>query len=206
MSPYNYAKLDYDLCAVNCFAAVHAQSTAPYFSLDAPRSVTLVYNSDRVNPKPFVHVNVMPDAGYTPTEYRLQVKVNSVFAAFVNGDTTLRFTNPGAVFVRLGGQFDASNLSTGVYPLDIIVAAYYSSTSQLITSTVSTKLVVLNETSSPIAAGWALGGVQRVYPQGDNGQNPQWDASEIVGIFKPLGDPGTVGPGATMYTQIIIVK
>jgi hypothetical protein len=48
--------------------------------------------------------------------------------------------------------------------------------------------------------------LKKIYPQGDNGQNPQWDASEIVGIFKPLGDPGTVGPGATMFTKIIIVK
>ena len=48
--------------------------------------------------------------------------------------------------------------------------------------------------------------LKKIYPQGDPGQNPQWEASEIVGIFKPLGDPGTVGPGATMYTTIIIVK
>lgn len=48
--------------------------------------------------------------------------------------------------------------------------------------------------------------LKKIYPQGDNGQNPQWDASEIVGIFKPITDPGTVGPGATMFTTIIIVK
>jgi len=48
--------------------------------------------------------------------------------------------------------------------------------------------------------------LKKIYPQGDHGQNPQWDASEIVGIFKPVTDPGTVGPGATMFTTIIIVK
>jgi len=48
--------------------------------------------------------------------------------------------------------------------------------------------------------------LKKIYPQGDHGQNPQWEASEIVGIFKPIGDPGTVGPGMTMYTQIIIVR
>ena len=48
--------------------------------------------------------------------------------------------------------------------------------------------------------------LQKIYPQGDHGQNPQWDASEIVGIFKPVTDPGLVGPGSTMYTTIIIVK
>src|SRR6266545_258662 len=81
-TPYNYAKQDYNLCAVSCFATVYRQSTTPYVSLDEARSVTLVYNSDRVNPRPFVHVEVTPDTGYTPTEYQLQVKVNGAFVTF----------------------------------------------------------------------------------------------------------------------------
>ena len=48
--------------------------------------------------------------------------------------------------------------------------------------------------------------LKKIYPQGDHGQNPQWEASEIVGIFKPISDPGTVGTGSTMYTQVIIVR
>src|SRR6266699_3257574 len=70
-TPYNYAKQDYTLCAVQCFAMVYRQSTVPYVSMDAPRSVTLVYNSHRVNPIPYAHVNVSPDLGFgqTPTEY-----------------------------------------------------------------------------------------------------------------------------------------
>jgi Flp pilus assembly protein TadG len=48
--------------------------------------------------------------------------------------------------------------------------------------------------------------LKKIYPQGDSGQNPQWDASEIVGIFKPTTDPGTVGPGNNMFTTIIIAR
>ncbi|HEV8265796.1 MAG TPA: RHS repeat-associated core domain-containing protein [Gemmatimonadales bacterium] len=165
--PYNHAKQDYGSCAVACFATIYAQSTAPYFSLDAARNVTLVYNSDRVNPRPFVHVNVTPDTGYTPAEYRLEAKVNGVFVNFVNGDQTLRFTYPGRVKARLGGQFDASGYATGVYPLEIIVSAYYPGTG-LITTALTTKLVVVNQTSAAVAAGWAVGGVQRVYVQSDS--------------------------------------
>src|SRR5215210_4609306 len=33
------------LCAAACFAATYSFSTVPYFSLDQPRNVTLVYNS-----------------------------------------------------------------------------------------------------------------------------------------------------------------
>src|SRR5206468_2720865 len=114
VAPYNYGKQDYSRCAVSCFATVYVQSTVPYLSLDTPRSVTLVYNSDRVNPRPFVHVNVTPDLSLgTPLEYQLQVKVNNAFVTFVNGDQTLRFMYPGSGKVRLGGQFDAAAANAG---------------------------------------------------------------------------------------------
>jgi RHS repeat-associated protein len=58
ITPYSPDLQDYGRCAVNCFAATYAQSTTPYFSLDTPRNVTLVYNGDRVDPRPFIHVDV----------------------------------------------------------------------------------------------------------------------------------------------------
>jgi len=167
-SPYNYAKQDYGLCAISCFAAVYAQSTVPYVSFDAPRNVSLTYNSDRVDPRPFVLVNASPDVNYgqPPTEYRIQVKVNGTVITFLNGDQTLRFTYPGPWAVRLGGQFDASGYATGAYPLDILVSAYYAN-GTLLTNDIATKLLVDNETNSAIAAGWMLGGMQRLYVQSD---------------------------------------
>ncbi len=156
LTPFNYKKQDYALCTHTCFATVYVQSTVPYFSWDTPRSVFLAYNSDRVNPKPFVHVNVSPDPNYgqTPTEYRLQVRVNGAFVTFLNGDQTLRFAYPGAGTARLGAQFDASSYTTGAYPMDVVVTALYAGGP--ITNDVVTKLVVVNERSSPIAAGWTL--------------------------------------------------
>jgi hypothetical protein len=95
-TPYNWAKQDYSRCALACFAAIYSQGNVPYFSLDAPRNVVLVYNGDRLNPKPFVRVNVSPDPGTAaPSEYRLKVKVNGAFVTFVNGEQTLRFAYPG---------------------------------------------------------------------------------------------------------------
>jgi RHS repeat-associated protein len=169
VTPYDYAKQDYNLCAVTCFATLYRQSTVPYISLDQPRAVTLVYNSDRVNPMPFVHVNVTPDLGFgqTPTEYRLQVKVNGSFVTFRNGEQMLRFNYPGAASARLGAQFDATSYATGVYPMDILVSALYPDSS-VITNDVPTKLVVVNETNSAIAAGWTLAGIQRLYLQADS--------------------------------------
>ena len=153
---YAFDLQNYARCAQACFAATYAQSTVPYVSLDAPRTVTLVYNGDRVDPKAFVHVNVRPDTTYGqfPSEYRLEVKVNGVRVTFVNGDTILRFAYPGSTAaVRLGGEFNASSYATNAYPLDISVVALYLP-STIVTNTWKTKLVVVNETTSPIARGW----------------------------------------------------
>lgn len=169
LTPYNYADQDYAACAASCFAMVYGQSTVPYFSLDAPRSATLAYNSDRVNPHPFVHVNVSPDPSYgsTPSEYHLQLLVNGTVVPFINGDQTLRFTYPGSSKVRLGGQFDATNLPTGVDSLDIVVSALYPGNT-LISTDIPTKLVVVNQTDASLGKGWTLAGVGQAYMQPDS--------------------------------------
>lgn len=159
-------------CAASCFAATYAQSIVSYFALDAAQNVTLAYQGDRVDPKPFVLVNVRPDSTYGqwPSEYRMQVKVNGSFVTFLNGEGVsqpLRFAYPGNTWARLGGQFDATSYATGVYPMDILVSAYYAGSGTVITNTWSTKVVVVKENASPVARGWTLAGIQQLYSQGD---------------------------------------
>jgi YD repeat-containing protein len=84
---------------------------------------------------------------------------------FVNTETTLNFAYTGTAATRIGGEFIDSTHSTGVYPMDILVSAVYPST--VITTGVSTKLVVVNETTNPVARGWTVAGVQHLYLQGD---------------------------------------
>lgn len=165
---YGHRAQSVSRCAANCFAATYAQSTVPYVSLDSPRNLTLSYNGDRANPKPFVHVNVRPDSTYGqwPTEYRLEVKVNGASVTFVNNETVLHFAYPGNTWARIGGQFNAASYGTGVQSMDILVTARYSGGS-VFTNTWSTKLVVVNDSGSPIARGWTLAGIQRLYTQGD---------------------------------------
>ncbi|HET8712731.1 MAG TPA: hypothetical protein VFM23_03515, partial [Gemmatimonadales bacterium] len=210
VTPYNFDKQDYRRCALACFATIYTQSTVPYFSLNTPRSVTLIYNSDRVNPRPFVHVNVTPDLSTgTPLEYRFQVKVNGAFVTFLNGETLLRFAYPGNVKVRLGGQFDASSYATGVYPLDIIVAALYPGSVRK-TTTIPTKLAVVNETNAAVARGWTLAGIQRLYLQidgsaliteGDGSATYFWN---VGGTFQtPRGDFSALTSGGG-YTRSFV--
>lgn len=154
---------NFNLCAVSCFAATYSQSTVPYFSMDTPRQVTLVYHGDRSSLRPFIHVDVVPADGalITPQQYQLSAKVNNAYVTFLNGEQTLRFSGSPSR-VRLGGQFDASSYGTGVHPLEIIVNAldgYY-----LEQNIITTNLLLLDERASRIARGWGIAGLQRVHP------------------------------------------
>lgn len=159
---------DVSLCANSCFGAVYAQSTVPYFSLDAPRHVTLVYHGDRSSLLPFVHADVGPAAGaITADEYWLEAKVNGAFVPFLNegAGTKIRFYGSSQQ-VRLAGQFSAANYPTGAHPMEIIVTAKYwdNSTQQDI---FTTRLLTVDERQSRIARGWSIAGLQRIYVQGD---------------------------------------
>jgi hypothetical protein len=47
----------------------------------------------------------------------------------------------------------------------------------------------------------------KVFPENSkNGAYRQFDAAEIEGIFVPISDPGTVGPGSTTIVRPILVR
>jgi hypothetical protein len=48
--------------------------------------------------------------------------------------------------------------------------------------------------------------LEKIYPNGDTGNNPQWDKSQIVGVFNPVSDIGPVGGTATTLRRVILVK
>jgi RHS repeat-associated protein len=171
LSPFNANNQDVARCAASCFAASYAQGTVPYFSLDTPRNVTLVYRGDRVAAQPFVQVNVTHggNSGNLPNAFYLEVKkADGSLITFLNGETKLRFTAPSTSTYRLAGQFDAANNSmstTGVYPITIIVGAEYSGGTAETWD--STTVIVVNEAGSPIARGWTVAGIQHLYVQSD---------------------------------------
>ena len=157
-----------DRCEVGCFAARYAQATVPYFSMGAPRSVTLVYDGDRAHPMPVVYVDVTGFAPGTPAiqEYWLEAKVSGAFRTFRNGEQRLKFAGHQAVR-RFAGQIDVRDLATGMYPLDIILTVNFGFGPEI--KTFSTKLLVVNETNSPIAKGWTVAGIQRLYKDVSDG-------------------------------------
>lgn len=163
---------DLALCAASCFSAVHAQSTVPYISLDQPRSLTLVYHGDRVALRPFIYADVSLGTGHpaSPQRYWLEAKINNATVTFLNNETRLRFSipTPTSTTVRLAGQFDATPYvtnGTGAYTLQIVVGVDYATTTE--SRTIATKLLLVDERKSPIARGWTIAGLQRIYPQTD---------------------------------------
>lgn len=157
------------ICAVACFAATYSFGTIPYYSLDQPRNVTLVYNGDQASPRPFLFADVDPNdgTGVMVNGYTMEATVNSSPVTFVNGSTQLSFGG-GPYTQRLSGQFDASALATNVYPVVITIRATFAD-GQVVTKTINTQVMVVNEMSSPIAKGWTVAGVQHLYSTLGNG-------------------------------------
>lgn len=155
------------LCALGCFSAATSVSTVPFYTLDTPRSVLLLYNEDRVHPRPIVTADVAPVlSGAAPTQYQLEATLNGAAITFANGDTKTYFTGSSSA-VRLANQFDASGYATGVYTLAVTVTAIY--TGGITKShTYSRPLVVVNELANAthLPAGWTIGGIERLYQTG----------------------------------------
>lgn len=213
---------DMGLCAASCFAATYAQSTVPYYSFDQPRNVTLVYHGDRVAVRPFVYADVqLASSPLTLQKYSLQAKVNwtgsgYTSVTFTNGEQTLYFTPPSQTAqVRLAGQFDASSYNTGAYPLQVIVTAWYTNGKSESYVDSSHVLMVVNERKSPIARGWTLGGIPRLYvpssagvmiTEGDGSARYYRSAGCVSGICSYTSPPGaydalTYNQGTGQYTR-----
>jgi len=151
------------LCAVGCFAANYSFTTVPYFSLDEPRNVTLVYNGDQALRRPTIFADVNGDdgTGVNINTFTLSATVNGSAVTFLNGSTQVVYGgNLG--WIRLAAQFDASSLATNIYGMVVTVKVGYADGVNVI-KTISTQLMVLNESGGPVAKGWTVAGVQRLY-------------------------------------------
>jgi RHS repeat-associated protein len=151
------------LCEAACFAVNYTFSTVPYFSLNEPRNVTLVYNGDQAFRRPFIYADVNGDdpTGIAVSTFTLSATVNGAAVRFLNGSTQLVFMGSGG-WTRLAGQYDASSLATNIYPMVVTVKATYND-GLSVTKTVSTQLMILNESGAAVAKGWTIAGVQRLY-------------------------------------------
>jgi RHS repeat-associated protein len=149
------------------FDVVHTVTSPAYQSRDEPRALTLQYNSSTVRPTPVISVDVTTLAApYNPSVYMMQVKRTSppTFLTLLNGTNTVYYTAPAtSTSSRLVAAIDAktNNLTTGWYDVDVSVIAQYSGYTK--TTTKSTRLFVIDDSSSIFGVGWSLAGMQRLY-------------------------------------------
>lgn len=165
---------DMSLCVASCFAMTASRSTVPYYTLDTPRSITLLYNGDRAFPRPFVYADVSAATapGGAVAHYTMEVQRLGVDLPYTNGETNLIFqgtTSPATTY-RLAGQIDMSSYGTDVDTVTVIVTAYYADHSHDVMP-VKTQFMLTNTQSSSIAKGWSIAGLQRLHyaPQGGSG-------------------------------------
>jgi RHS repeat-associated protein len=152
-----------EICELNCFAATASFTTVPYFSLDQPRTVTIVYNGDQAFPRPYIYadVNANDGTGVGVRFFDMSATLNGNPVTFITGGTTFRQSGSLSP-TRITAEFDGAALSTNVYPLVVTVKATYNDNATAQTSR-SASLLVVNETNSPVAKGWTVAGVQHLY-------------------------------------------
>ncbi|MBK7922997.1 MAG: RHS repeat-associated core domain-containing protein [Gemmatimonadetes bacterium] len=204
LTPHNATYRDVAKCVASCFDAVYAHATPAYFSLGAPRALTLAYNSQTHKPTPVIPIDLTLSAGATlPTAYSIQVRRSGVGSWFtlLNGATIAYFAAHASGQTRIAAAFDAATNSldsTGAFPLELSIMAYYPGNVTL-GDTVSTQVLIAAQSRSAFGAGFDLAGYQRLYKRGSatgdvvitegDGSIAFYD-SVAAGYARPAGAPG----------------
>ncbi len=174
-SPNNNDAQNMKLCAYSCFANIYSRSTVPYFSLDQPRSVTLVNNHLRVFARPYLLFNISEVAGAPAiTLLKLTVRDSLTGGAIrIQGDpgsadTSGAWFNGGTDTRRIGTQIRDEawllNHGTGIYPVKVTITAIRTG---LVDETVNVyvRVLVVRDPPGAVARGWYVDGIQRLIPQ-----------------------------------------
>jgi RHS repeat-associated core domain len=172
--PQNGYNRNTALCAAGCFDAMVGYSTPAYYSMDTPRSITVLYSSATAYPRGVVQLDVTDPSVRHADKFSLSLKrPNNSSVNFTNGSTELFFTAStvqGAV-TRLAGQFDASSDTTRAYQYTATVKSYWTTgpdSGTMKQSSVPVRVLVVNEKWSAMGAGWSIAGLQHLYLSGDS--------------------------------------
>lgn len=161
-TPHNGENRDVGLCVAQCFDAVLGYATPPYFSMDTPRSVALVYRSSQADPWPVVQVDSRDDSPTPANKMSIGLKrPNGTWVNLVGGQTEV-FYQRGAGDSRMAVQFDASGLATGAHDYTVVVRSWWTD-GTVREATAPIKVLVINEKDSDFGWGWSIAGLERIY-------------------------------------------
>ena len=208
LAPYNGGYSNRALCAAGCFDATVTLSTPAYVSLDAERSVALVYSSAQAWPQALVQVDAAPNSSDLPNKMSIRLKTASgAWVSFTNGSQEIFYTQGVNSTSRLAAQFDASALATGAHPYTVVVRNWWSDGTYK-EWTASIRVLVVNEKSSPFGWGWSLAGLQRLLVQSDGSVaisegdgSLAFFAKISTGFITPSGDFSKLTVSSGTYTR-----
>lgn len=208
-TPHNGEYRDVTKCVADCFDATLSYTTPAYFSLDTPRSVTLIYRSSQAKAMGFVQIDATDTTSPAPDRMSILLKKpDGSFVTFTNGSTEIFYQSATGVS-RLAAQFDASSFTTGAYDYTVVSRSWRGANSQ--EATYPIRVLVVNEVNSLIGPGWSLGGYQKLLVQGDasvaitegDGSIAFFKADlcpSACGFVSPAGDFTTVATTGTYPT------
>jgi len=181
----------------------YTHETPAVGSMGVMKALSLVYNSSAARPTVLVSLDVTGPSSPAPSAYQLQVQRtdNSAYLSLMNGSTSVYYTAAPGIVDRLTAAIDAraNGLATGSYPVNLVLTTTYSGTSR--TKTVPTRILVNDQTASPLGVGVGLTGVGRLYLVGSfgrllvdgSGATEYFDRTCLTCPFaSPAGESGTL--------------
>lgn len=147
------------------FDATLSYTTVPYFSLDVPRSATLVYRSSQAAPLGMVQLDVTEASQQTPVALSLGLLDETGTRVLLTSGGYENFFRAGAGLNRLSAQFQAYDRVTGAHAYMAVVRSHWSD-GQVLETRVPLVVLIRNERSSLFGAGWTVSGLQRLHLQG----------------------------------------
>lgn len=184
------------------YSATLSYSTPAYVSMDQARGVTLVYASNQAKPVGYVEVDAT-DISSDPIEH-MSITVRDANAVVVASE---RFYVAGSGVNRLAAQWDVSTLATGAYLYTVEVRSYWATGSAL-SSTIQTRVIVLND-AQPFGKGWSLAGLRRVVSVGDDRLVIHGDGTASYFVWtgsafeRPDGETGELARVTTADTLLL---
>ena len=174
------------LCAVACFNVVASYSTPAYWTLDAPRAVTLFYSSGQVQSRHVIEFTAANQAAVQPDQIIARLRrPDGSWVTLTTGGTLVSFFPPGPGFHRYAFQFEDSTLATGAYNYTLVVGGVWPGGGYSEAST-PIRVLVINERTSPYGAGWSVAGAARVLV-GPGDSLVTWDGAGTIQFWRRTG-------------------
>ncbi|HSM18723.1 MAG TPA: RHS repeat domain-containing protein, partial [Gemmatimonadales bacterium] len=206
LAPHNAGYRDVAKCVAGCFDGTWAHSTPAYVSLGTPRSVTLQYSSANAKPLSVIFLDVSMPSGWAPTTYSFQVRTTATGALLTlgNGTQTVFYTASGTQLNRVALAVSplTNGLTTGWYDVEVLATANYASGGPA-TTTVTTRLLVVDENGSIFGRGVTMPGLQQLhFKTGSYSVAVTEGDGSIAYYHRPNGTAPFETPGGTSLSLI----